>query len=115
MNETNGLVGAQLASLARTTLAAAPRPAPPGAVRILAERRRAAVASRRLFGLVMVASAVPIAVIPLAWALRPTAQGPALVALSLLALALGPAIGLLARTASMGASARGGIGSGRHA
>jgi hypothetical protein len=92
MSETSDPVEASLASLARSTLAAAPRPVPFAVVRILAERRRAEIRSRRLLALVALASAAPLLIVLAAFVLRPAAASGSLLAASVLALAVVPAI-----------------------
>jgi hypothetical protein len=107
MSETSDPVEASLASLARSTFAAAPRPVPFAVVRILAERRRAEFRSRRLLAFVALASAAPMLIVIVAWVARPAAADGYLLAAIVLALALAPAIDGIARIAGAIAPARG--------
>ncbi|HQQ75921.1 MAG TPA: hypothetical protein PLB01_01080 [Thermoanaerobaculia bacterium] len=99
MSETSDPVEASLASLARSTRSAAPRPVPFAVVRILAERRRAEFRSRRLLAFVALASAAPMLIVLVAWGLRPAAASGSLLAASVLALAVVPAIDGIGRLA----------------
>lgn len=105
MSETSDPVKASLASLARSTLAAAPRLVPFAVVRILAERRRAELRSRRLLAFVALASAAPMLIVIVAWVVRPAAADGYLIAAIVLALAVAPAIDGIARIAGMRPSA----------
>ncbi len=107
MSLTTDPVDAHLASLALTTLAAAPRPAPPTVIRFLAERRRAEFRSRRLLALVAIARAAPLVLLVAAWLLRSAARSSSLLATALLAAALVPAIGGVVSLAGAGAQGRG--------
>ena len=106
MSQTNDPVDAHLALLARSTLAAAPRPLPPAVVRILAGRRRAALGSCRLLAFVAVASAAPLPIILVAWILSPAVAGGSHFVPALLAFVLPPAIGGIARFAGTSAPTR---------
>lgn len=93
MSRTNDPVDAHLAALGASTLAAAPRALPPAVLRILAERRRAVIRSRRLLSLVAVASAAPVPIVLAAWMLRPAETNGALLAVGCVAAALVSAVG----------------------
>jgi hypothetical protein len=90
MNETRNRYLESLTALARSTRAAAPRPVSPAVLRILAGRRRAERASRRLLAAITMVSMAPIAISLVAWALDPALVVP--VRLMSVALALGTAL-----------------------
>ncbi len=103
MSPTSDPVDAHLAALARTTLAAAPRPAPLTVIRFLAERRRVEFRSRRLLSLVAIASVAPLVLLVAAWLLRSAAGSGSPLAAALLAAALVPAIrGVASLTGAQG-------------
>jgi hypothetical protein len=103
MSEPVDPVATPLDSLARATLASAPRPIPIAVVRILAERHRAERASRRILAFVVIASAIPVLVLPIAWAFGPMRSGASLSAGAVFALVLGPAIAALVHSVATSA------------
>ena len=86
-------VDIHLSALAAATRAAAPRPAPPAVIRILAERRRVASRARRLEWLVAAACAAPVVTVLLARGIGPGNAPGALAVVACLALAVLPALG----------------------
>ena len=113
MSRTNEPIDTHLASLARSSLAAAPLPALCAVIRILAERRRAEIRSRRLLALLAVASAAPVLIVLAAWLHRPADAGGSLLVAALLAFALIPAVGSIARMVGVSAPARWSAGTAR--
>jgi hypothetical protein len=97
MNPAHDPVAEHLASIARSTVTAAPVPRPFAVVRILAERRRSEMAAHRTLALLTVASLAPMVVVLLAWALQPAPGAGGRFAALNLALTLVPAIAAVAR------------------
>jgi hypothetical protein len=101
MNSEYDPIAGEIASLARSTLAAVPAPKPFVVIRILAERRHAEMAAHRVLVLLTLASLAPTAVVLAAWALSPDPSAAARMAGAFLTLTLIPSIAAVARAAGM--------------
>jgi hypothetical protein len=97
MNPAQDPVAEHFASIAQSTMTAAPAPRPFAVVRILAERRRSEMAVHRTLALLTVASLAPLVVVLLASALQPGSGAGGRFAALNLALTLVPAIAAVAR------------------
>jgi hypothetical protein len=101
MNSEFDAIAGQIASLARSTLAAAPAPAPFAVIRILAERRHTELAARRVLVLLAIASLAPMVLVLAAWVLSPDSTTAFPMASAIVTLALFPSIAAIGRVAGM--------------